>query len=264
VIKRLVAALLALLLLVPCALASAEAERELAQDLVLWLSEKVRQAREPDPYLWRFECETEATVEDVADVAQILRELGVEGIDAQAEETIRAWIEDFAAAGFEATESRESIALSLLNFAGMGELDETTWQFVPNNRTVFAFDLEVMDVLTMYATFLKGVETIGCGELVFSDVSETPDALSLHTGAGLREVRFSLNGEAYALTAREDRDWFDANMLEAVCEIVNAQAGERRLYFVLDGYQGCILFYNTPQWAQRFTQETGIPLFTHL
>lgn len=262
--KRTLTLLLALALLLSCGCAKSETERDLAKNLIRWLTEKTQEALAPDPYMWRFECETEATVEDVADVAQILRSLGIEGINPEVEETIRGWIVDFAAQGFALEESRESIALSLLFSAGLGEYDEERWQFVPDNETVFAFDLEVMDVLTMYAVFLQGVETIGCGELAFSEVTETSDALSLATGVGLRELRFKLNGDAHRLTARDDLDWFDANVLEEICGIVNVLEHERKLYFVLDGYQGCIMFYNTPQWAERFTRETGVPLFTHL
>ena len=75
-------------------------------------------------------------------------------------------------------------------------------------------------------------------------------------------MRFCYNATPYTLKARMDGDWFDAGIFARFNAVLEKEENPKRLYVLFDGYQGSILFYNTPQWAEKFEQRTGLTLHT--
>jgi len=253
------------MMLIACMLwVPAAAERE-ELNLLFQLTGKLigmlNQENQPDPYLWLYEQETRAaSIDDVSAVAQLLRDLGIEDITQQVEDSYRQMTEEviqlMTQHGNEYTVSLEEMTLGLLYTAGSVQTDK--------EGCVYAFDAEVYDVSTMYRDFLTGIERIGNGELRFERIIEDLSGVDWDTGDGTRTVTFDFRGRTLTYHALAQHDWFDMGMLEFLHDAIGMGESGRQLYFLLDGMQGVILFYQTPQWAQEFTKATGCPLFTNL
>ena len=147
---------------------------------------------------------------------------------------------------------------ALLSELGSGFTDYESLEWIPSDNGVYSFDMEVFDLSSMYTNFLRGVESLGGGEIVFTDIEEDDSGADWDAGTGTIEVRFRYNGSPYALKAEVMNDWFDINFAAALGKIVGKN--DRRLYFTGDGYQECIVFYRDSAWAEQFMKKTGLPL----
>lgn len=216
----------------------------------------------PDPYLWIYECPENASVDDIPACAQTLRDLGLQEVTERIEANCYAWNQEMQTVmtqhGMEYDVSRERLMLWLLYDAGFYKQPEI------EQRSIYAFDAEVLDVDSMYRGFLEGIESISSGELSFDNIVEDLSGVDWENGEGMRTITFDLNGKNHVYTAKAQQDWFDMDMLNALCDAVGTSESGKQLHFVLDGGQGCILFYQTQEWAQQFTKATGCPLFTGL
>jgi len=216
----------------------------------------------PDPYLWIYDCPENASVDDIHACAQTLRDLGLQEVTERIEANCYAWNQErqtvMTQHGMEYDVSRERLMLWLLFDAG--------WYHQPEieRHSVYAFDVEVLDVDRMYRDFLEGVARISDRELLFENIMEDLSGMDWETGEGTRTVTFDLHGKNHVYTAKAQQDWFDMGVLNALHDAVGISESGKQLYFVLDGGQGCILFYQTPEWAEEFTAATGCPLFTRL
>ncbi len=261
-IKRTICILLALCAL--CLPAAAEQDgRELLFEITGKLIDVLGQMNQPDPYFWVYERSENAGYEDTAQCAQILRDLGIDEVTKEKVEkescaAMRAMQEEMAQMGMDYAISREMLMLWLLSYAGSIEQEDA------QRRHVYAFDTEVLDVDSMYADFLKGIESIGNGELRFENITEDLGGVDWETGEGTRTVTFDFAGKTMTYEAAAQQDWFDMGMLVFLHDAIGVSESGRQLYFVFDGMQGVILFYQTPQWAREFTKATGCPLFTSL
>lgn len=253
-IKRTICFVLLMLLLTAPSFAE-ENDLKVLFDFAEWLAERINQ---PDPYMWIFEKEADARIEEIPEIAQMLRDLGIEDVTEEVEEeyteSVQMYIDLMAEYGFEYEISREQMILGLLFTAGSKN----------DTRSVYAFDAEIYDVDTMYRDFLHGVERISGGELAFDRINEDLSGVDWETGDGKRMVAFDYRDKTFAFEAIAQQDWFDMNMLSFLHDAVGVNESGKELYFVLDGAQGVILFYQTSQWAKSFTRITGCPLFTSL
>ena len=130
----------------------------------------------------------------------------------------------------------------------------------PAANGVYSFDMEVPCEDTMYTEFLRGVSALSKGELVFENIEEDTSAVNWEEGTGSRTVHFDWQSKSYTLEAQMQYDWFDIEVANQLNEILLASGSEKRLYFTTDGYQSCIVFYCTPEWAEAFAAATELPL----
>ena len=280
-------ALLALLLC--CGAAALGEEGTEPGTAVDWLKDKLHSLCQPDPYTWMYEDDSIATEQDVDDIAQALRALGITGVtdedirdakavisgeaaqeaiqaieaamDAPLEQVDREELEEFYGEVYSGI-SRRLVTLDLLRWTGWGIYDDDGhWQ--PTSDTVYSFDTELYGD-SLYANFFAGLNAICGGEWVFTDLEEDYTDVDLEEGTGVLHLRFLLNGQMQQIDAQMACDWFDTCVLGCVMAMTADSPGGRRLYALYDGHQAFILLYNTPQWAKRFTSETGCPLFKAL
>lgn len=189
----------------------------------------------------------------LADTAALLMELGIDGIDDSMLQDVEAQL-----AGLPEGILLDKTAL-LLARIGEGRYDGAgRWE--PSSNTVYSFDMEVLDMGTMYTRFLEGVCAIGQGELAFADIREDTGGVDWEQGTGSRSLSFRWKGKAYTLHAAHMGDWFDLGLADSLNGIIQEENTGKQLYFAGDGYQQCIVFYCDAAWAQRFTEKTGCAL----
>ena len=156
-----------------------------------------------------------------------------------------------------------NVTAMLLSALGVGHYDYRSHEWTPTSDVVYSFDTEVSDIDRMYTLFLKGVQAISGEEFEITQVSEEAGGVEYPTGRETRIVRFLLDGRACLYTARENYDWFDMGMLDYLNEALVLTGNPKRLFFMSDGYQECIIFCCTKFWAKRFEKKTGCPLYDH-
>lgn len=125
---------------------------------------------------------------------------------------------------------------------------------------IYSFDMEMPEIVQMYTDFLEGVSRITGGELAITDIEEEISEEELEAGTGTQTVRFCCNGKAYEFEAEFHNDWFDTRMLAFMNQVIAEQDTGRCLYVTGDGYQECIVFYRTEEWAEQFKREFGMEL----
>lgn len=129
----------------------------------------------------------------------------------------------------------EQILGVLLNFIGVGIYDEKRQSVLPRSDPPYFFDLEVFEIHHMYTNFLREL-------------------------SGILTIRFRCNGTAYAYDAKFYYDWFDPKILSFLNQVINQQNTGKSLYITSDGFQNCIVFYLTKEWAEKFQDLLGICL----
>ena len=188
-----------------------------------------------------------------SDIDAILEELGVEPFAAdELRELEAAWSE----MPYEVMGNMSKLA-ALLAEKGEGDIDYSSFRWVPSSERVFSFDIEAEYPGDMYAMLLMGITAIGRGELVFEDVSE-------RQGADGTIVEFTLCGREYAYETKEPGMWYDLAFLDYLNSAIAEAGFFNRLRFMSDGYQEIILFYCDEIWAQRFKYLTGYRLFSKI
>ncbi len=120
---------------------------------------------------------------------------------------------------------------------------------------VYAFDTELPDPSQMGTEFLQGISRISGGELEITDIEEAYSMDVLEEGTGTWPVNFVCNGTAYHYDVNVYHDWFDTGLLDFMGQVVKEQNTGSRLYVTGDGYQECIIFYQTEIWARNFEKE---------
>lgn len=206
--------------------------------------------------------ETMMNQKSYAEIAETLRELDIDGVsDELVKELDKSYdsIPQEVLMDLMEMEQPNKTAM-LLTAVGSGTYDYENWTWTPGSRSVYAFDVEVMDISHMYTNFLKGVSAIGGGELEFTNVAEDMSQVDEENGTGKRIVTFDWRGERSTLEAEENQDWFDVKVADGLNEIIMAKGGSKKLYFASDGYQECIIFYCDQEWADKFQTKTGLNL----
>lgn len=189
-----------------------------------------------------------------AEIAVILKKYGIGGIS----DTLITRLEE-SAKNIPPEVLLNKTAI-LLTEIGCGTTDYDTWEWTPFRNGVYSFDVEILNVEKMYTNFLLGIAAIGEGELDFKNITEDISGVDWEQGTGKRTVSFEWNGCTYTLEAKCLHDWFDPNFAAELNKIIIAQGNGKRLYFTDDGYQQCIVFYRTNDWADAFQKETGLLL----
>ena len=146
--------------------------------------------------------------------------------------------------------------MDLLCWEGMGKYDEHTWVWTPSESGVYWFDLEVMNISTMYTDFLRGVDAMD-EALSFSNIQEDYTHVDIESGMGFVILSFDYLGQQYSFNARFEDDWFDTEMLHHIGLILNSDSDPRDLWYAVDG-QGVLLYYGTENQAEALKKKTGI------
>lgn len=166
------------------------------------------------------------------------------GIDAMAqEEKIASWGLNMPQEILESMESEQFLGMIL---SMVGARTET------GPAELYSFDVEVMDVSDMYTRFLESISGLSHGELVITDIEEVFSTEVFEAGKGIQPVKFLCNGTAYQYEAKVEYDWFDTGILTFMEKVIEEQNTGSHLFVTSDGYQECIVFYRTKEWAQQF------------
>ena len=127
-------------------------------------------------------------------------------------------------------------------------------------RQFFSFDVECMDLEHMYTNFLNSVSEIAGEDLTITDINEDTSKVDYESGTGVQTVTFNCNGKSYQYDAIVYNDWFDVKMLTFMSKVISEQNTGKNLYVTSDGYQECIVFYQTKDWVKRFNKSLGLHL----
>ena len=147
----------------------------------------------------------------------------------------------------------------LLSSWGYGDYDDD-WNWIPTSDKVYAFDTEVFDMGCMYTDFLNGVIAISGGEFEITDIVENTDDVNYEEDSGTQVLSFRYNGTPYTFEAIYFGDWLDCEVIEFMNQVFETEGNPKRLLATDDGGQGCILFYNTPEWGDELEAATGMHL----
>lgn len=188
-----------------------------------------------------------------------LQKLGITDVSASTGENVEDMLREMRELSGDAAaiEPRELDGL-LLTEPGLGEYDYDAWTWTPTSKQVYAFDLEVFDVGGMYTQFLQGVQSILGVEPQLTEIEEKVSPIDgeyeLHT------VSFLCGGTPYTFDVRVQYDWFNPEMIGHMNEVLEREGSEKRLWATGDGYQTCILFFQTEEWAKEFEKTMGYAL----
>lgn len=144
---------------------------------------------------------------------------------------------------------------TLLAEIGFGEFDPDTGMWTPTSDQIFSFDAEVFDVENMYPNFIKGLQAISKGELVFSDVVQDDSDVDWDTPDGIMHVSYRLNGVPCSFDAPFMGDWMDTSFQDAVNRELE-KLGIQKRFYATEGMQGNTLFFCTETWARKLEEAT--------
>ena len=149
-----------------------------------------------------------------------------------------------------------SKALDMLICEGMGEHNYDTWEWTPSTSGVLWFDLEVMNISSMYTDFLTGVDAMD-ESLSFSNIAEDYSRADLESGKGLVTFSFDYLDQTYTINAQYNYDWFDTDVLRELSKILNSDEDPKDLWYTFDG-QGVLLYYGTFAESRTLERKTGL------
>ncbi|MDE6737908.1 MAG: hypothetical protein K2K07_02285 [Lachnospiraceae bacterium] len=185
-----------------------------------------------------------------------LKELGIDATSV--EEKISESLTSFPTEILESMEP-EQVNGMILTYISTLLYDDTAAQ--PSEpRQFFSFDVECMDPDHMYTIFLNSVSEIAGEDLAITDIEEDTSKVDYESGTGVQTVTFNCNGKSYQYDAVVYNDWFDVKMLTFMNKVISEQNTGKNLYVTSDGYQECIVFYQTKDWAKRFNKSLGLHL----
>lgn len=186
-----------------------------------------------------------------------LKELGIDATSV--EEKITDNLASFPSEVYEAM-NREQINGMLLSNIAWLLYDNDSAAPVSEPRQFFTFDVECMDPDNMYTIFLNSLSGIAGEDLMITDIKEDTSKVDYESGTGVQTISFNCNGKAYQYDAASYHDWFDVGMLTFMNDVISEQNNGKHLYVTSDGYQECIVFYQTEFWAARFKKTMGFAL----
>lgn len=193
----------------------------------------------------------------VREAAAVLGELGIADIS---ERMIVEFERSWNSVPWE-TRASLDVTTMLLAAVGVGRFNFDTFEWTPTSDMVYSFDVEVFDISRMYTLFLWGIQSISQGEFEITQIREDTGEVDQLSGQGIQTVRFLWDGRECIYHAKADNDWFDMEILDYMNKVLAETGNPKRLYFMSDGYQECIIFYCTEFWAKRFEKKTGCRLY---
>lgn len=199
------------------------------------------------------------SLRSVREAVTILGELGIASIS---ERMIVEFERSWNSVPKETRESLDVITM-LLAAVGVGHFDAETFEWTPTSDIVYSFDVEVFDIDRMYTLFLQGIQSISGDEFEITQIREEAGGVEYPSGRETQRVQFLCDGKECTYLAQVNYDWFDVGILDYMNEVLADMGNPKRLYFMSDGYQECIIFYCTQFWARRFEKKTGCRLYSN-
>ena len=155
--------------------------------------------------------------------------------------------------------------LDILILLGLGEYDPATLQRTPISHTVYAFDAESFDIEGMYTNFLQGIQMI-VPDVVISEIQEDLSGMTIEMDFskeiptdGTRSFSFLCNGNPYSFELDSHGDWFNAEAIGFIEEVLRKENCPKRLC-ILDvmEIQGSIIFYADEETIANVLNLLGI------
>ena len=143
----------------------------------------------------------------------------------------------------------------VLDNIGRAEYNVENKEYKLFSNNVYSFDTEVIDIDMMYTIFLNFVNKLSNDELRIIDIIEDNSNINYEQGTGEKIVSFKLNSKEYKYITKVKNDWFDMKMIGYINKILQENNCKKFLYVSNDGWQNCILFYNTEKWAEKFNSK---------
>lgn len=155
--------------------------------------------------------------------------------------------------------------MDVLIVLGLGRYDDNAYEWTPVSHAVYAFDGEVFDLGNMYTDFLRGIQMIVPDvEIteVREDLSGMTEDMDFSTGIpsnGRRAFSFRCNGTPYALELDSYGDWFNAEAISFMEEVLRKENCPGRLA-VLNAMdiQGVVLFYADEETIANVMDLLGV------
>lgn len=189
-----------------------------------------------------------------------LKKLKYLGIDAViAENALVKSILSMPADMLEDMEEKEILGLLLDNLA-IGIRDEETDTLFCMSEQIYSFDMEGSEMEQMYTCFIEEISGILKEDFSFTDIEEDISRVDFESGTGIQTIRFQCNGKICRYDANVEYDWFDTGMITYMNQVIKEGNTGKYLYVTSDGWQNCILFYQTEEWAQHFQELLGLTL----
>lgn len=188
------------------------------------------------------------------EIVTMLEELGVTG-DPEMIAELEADLKEYPELYYD----NESRILDVLYCMGCGTYDYDTWEWTPATGGVYSFDLECVDLDTMYSDYLRGVSALD-PELDFKNITEDLSEANYEINKGKQSANFTWDGTSYRITGKLDYDWFDVGAADDLKNIIKDRDTGKQLYFA-SGYGSIIVFYRDAAWAKQFESTTGIKLY---
>lgn len=189
-----------------------------------------------------------------AEIAETLKKFEIGGITEQLVDELEASCMQMP------SEIEFNKTAMMLSFLGKGTFDYEQGTWTPATNGVYSFDVEVFELEKMYTDFLLGISALDKEALNFEKIHEDTSKINWEKGTGTRTVSFEWRGKSFCLKAEMDHDWFDLNVASDLNKIIIENQSDKRLFFTSDGYQECIVFYRSTDWAEAFQEETGLVL----
>lgn len=190
------------------------------------------------------------------EIADIFKEMGIAELS---DEEIKKIEEQCQWPGY-GEDAFMNKAANMLIFIGSGNYNYETRKWTPTSDKVYCFDAEVYDVDHMYTLFLQGISSINNGEFKITNINEDTEKVNYEEGNGTQKISFCYNDHSYSFDASVDNDWFDGNIINYMNDVFEKEGNPKRLYGMTDGYQECIIFYCTSEWADTFNEKLGCKL----
>lgn len=122
---------------------------------------------------------------------------------------------------------------------------------------IYSFDTEITVISTMYSDFLERIEKLAKGDIEFRNKTE------IFNGEAEKEIhtiQFQCKEKEYIYRAKSDGDWFDTEIFAFLNQVIAEQKTGKYLFICGDGYQNCIVFYETEEWLRRFNEKMDVQL----
>jgi len=195
---------------------------------------------------------------NIREQVELLESLGISGMN---ESEIMELENSWDSMPEEVRDSLNMTAMALSTM-GRGSYDYQTGIWTPTSNVVYSFDMEIFDISKMFTTFLQGIASINNNDFEITQVTENSNQVNEEQGTGKQTVSFCYNGHQYTFEGNLNNDWFDTNFFTFINQVLSTEKNSKKLFFLSDGYQDCIVFYNTEEWARQFTEKTGCSLYT--
>lgn len=146
----------------------------------------------------------------------------------------------------------------LLTSLGAPQYNEDWTAIEQYSKGVFWFDFEGWG----YADVLNGMLALAqdsCLDTV-TNISEDDSKVDWERGKGTLTVSLEWDGQTYHWDMNVHYDWIDSDVLGILNALLIEGKSRKYFYVTGDNGQGAIVFFCTAEWAENFSEATGLEL----